>query len=72
MLYDVYEVVNLDESDESKQVVDRFYQASEPMYDTFQLVQATKKRIETQLGLTNVKVINRGQTENVGGELPGV
>lgn len=72
MLYDIYEVRNLDESDSQKRFIERVYQPSEPMYDTTQLIKVIIERVKTQTGLTNIKVVSVGQTENVGGEGPRV
>jgi len=72
MLYDIYKVKNLDESDPTKQLIETIYQPSEPMYDTTQLIKVIKERIKTQTGLTNIKIISAGQSENVGGEAPRV
>lgn len=72
MLYDIYEVRNLDESDSQKRVIERIYQPTEPMYDVTHLIAIIVERVKTQTGLTNIKVVSVGQTENVGGEGPRV
>ncbi len=72
MLYDVYEVRNLDESDLKKRLVERIYQPSEPMYDTTQLIKVIIERVKTQTKLTNIRVVSVGQVANVGGEPPRI
>ncbi|KKN21834.1 hypothetical protein LCGC14_0921380 [marine sediment metagenome] len=72
MLYDVYEVRNLDESDLEKRLLERVYQPSEPMYDTTQLIKVIIERVKTQTKLTNIRVVSVGQVANVGGEPPRI
>ncbi len=72
MLYDVYEVRNLDEADQEKRLVERIYQPSEPMYDSTQLIKVIIERVKTQTNLTNIKVVAVGQASNVGGEPPRI
>ncbi len=72
MLYDVYEVRNLDESDLEKRLLERVYQPSEPMYDTTHLIKVIIERVKTQTKLTNIKVVSIGQVSNVGGEPPRI
>ncbi len=72
MLYDVYEVRNLDEDDPKKRLLERVYQPSEPMYDSTHLIRVIIERVKTQTKLTNIKIVAVGQVANVGGEPPRI
>lgn len=72
MLYDVYEVRNLDNDDPEKRLIERVYQPSEPMYDPIQLIKVIVERVKTQTNLTNIKVVSVGQVSNVGSEPPRI
>lgn len=73
MMYDIYEVHQLND-DGTKELIERVYQPSEPMYDSTALVNVIKNRIVTQTGLDEsvIKITSAGQAENVGGEGPKV
>ncbi len=72
MIYDVYEVRDLDQNDPEKRLIERVYQPSEPMYDTTHLIEVIIERVKTQTKLTNIKVVSVGQVSNIGGEPPRI
>lgn len=72
MIYDVYEVRDLDQNDPEKRLIERVYQPSEPMYDSTHLIKVIIERVKTQTKLTNIKVVAIGQVSNVGGEPPRI
>ncbi len=72
MIYDIYEVRHT--TDDGYDLVERVYQPSEPMYDSNALIDVIKGRVSTQSGHAEdeLRVVNIGQCENIGGEPPAV
>lgn len=71
MLYDIYEVRHMKDDGEYV-LIERVYQPTEPMYDSYALITIIKNRVSTQTKIEKdeLRIVNVGQTENLGGEPP--